>query len=176
MARFTALIFPISTYFEEFCVLESNVSFCTEQTFTANTIFLKSRFLTTGCKNRWGGGGGRWALASAQCDNSFKDPSIIRPISISLNHRVYRVPGFLSSHPNWVPPPPSAARECCSSPLWVQGGRHTRLRRSLCTKRWGLGHCGGHFHCGMGVGGFCTVSGKSLKIPGWNLAAWKWRI
>jgi hypothetical protein len=35
--------------------------------------------------------------------------------------RVYRVPGFLSSRPNWVPTP-SAARECCSSPLWVRGG------------------------------------------------------
>ncbi len=23
-----------------------------------------------------------------------------------LNHRVYRVPGFLSSRPNWLPPPP----------------------------------------------------------------------
>jgi hypothetical protein len=23
---------------------------------------------------------------------------------------------------------PSPARDCCSPPLWVQGGRHTRLR------------------------------------------------
>jgi hypothetical protein len=44
----------------------------------------------------------------------------------SLTHRVDRVPGFLSSRPNR--PPTSPARECCSSPLWVQGGRHIRLR------------------------------------------------
>jgi hypothetical protein len=29
----------------------------------------------------------------------------------------YRVIGFLSSRPNWVPPTPSPARVCCSSPL-----------------------------------------------------------
>ncbi len=34
-------------------------------------------------------------------------------------HRVYRVLGFLSSHPYWVP---SAAREFCSPALQVQGG------------------------------------------------------
>jgi hypothetical protein len=41
------------------------------------------------------------------------------------NHREHRVPGFLPSRPNWVPPNPSPARECCSSPLGVQGGRDT---------------------------------------------------
>jgi hypothetical protein len=40
----------------------------------------------------------------------------------TLCHRVFRMPGFLSSRPNWVPPNPPPARECCSSPLWVQGG------------------------------------------------------
>jgi hypothetical protein len=42
------------------------------------------------------------------------------------NHRVYRVPGILSSRPNWVPPTPPA-RECCPSTLFVQKGRHTRF-------------------------------------------------
>jgi hypothetical protein len=42
-------------------------------------------------------------------------------------HRVYRVPGFLPSRPNWSPPP-SHASECCSPPLWVQEGRHTGTR------------------------------------------------
>jgi hypothetical protein len=40
------------------------------------------------------------------------------------------VPGFLSSRPNWVPPPPHP-QGSYDSPLWVQGGRHTRL--------WGMG-------------------------------------
>jgi hypothetical protein len=35
---------------------------------------------------------------------------------ISFGHREYRVPGILSSRPNWVPPTPSPTRECCSSP------------------------------------------------------------
>jgi hypothetical protein len=34
---------------------------------------------------------------------------------------------YTSSRPNCVPPL-SPARECCSFPLWVQGGRHTLLR------------------------------------------------
>jgi hypothetical protein len=41
-------------------------------------------------------------------------------------HRVYRVPGFLSSRPNWVPPTSSPASECyrvpgflSSRPNWV---------------------------------------------------------
>ncbi len=42
----------------------------------------------------------------------------------SLPHRIWRVPGFLSICLNWAP---SSASECCS-PLWVQEGRHTRLR------------------------------------------------
>jgi hypothetical protein len=43
-----------------------------------------------------------------------------------LTHRVYRVPGFLSSRPNWAPQP-LPAREC-----WVQRGRHTRLQGLRC--------------------------------------------
>ncbi len=31
------------------------------------------------------------------------------------------------------PPTPSTARECCSPPLWIQGGRHTHFRM----RRWG---------------------------------------
>jgi hypothetical protein len=43
-----------------------------------------------------------------------------------------RVPGFLSSHPNWVKPPPHP-QESVAPHLWVQGGRHTRLRE----REWG---------------------------------------
>ncbi len=44
-------------------------------------------------------------------------------------HKVYmQSASFLSSRPHWVPRTPSPARECCSFPLLVQGGRHTRLR------------------------------------------------
>ncbi len=39
----------------------------------------------------------------------------------------YRVPGILSSRLNGVPPTPLPPSDCYS-PLWVQGGRHTRLR------------------------------------------------
>ncbi len=41
---------------------------------------------------------------------------------------IHRVPGFLFSRPNWVPPTSSPARDCCSSLLWNQRGRNTRLR------------------------------------------------
>ncbi len=40
-------------------------------------------------------------------------------------HRVYRVPGFLSSRPNGVPTPLTHKRVLL--PLWVQGGIHTHL-------------------------------------------------
>jgi hypothetical protein len=43
----------------------------------------------------------------------------------SLVLLVNRVPGFLSSHPNWVPPTPSPVRECCSPPLGSRGGTHS---------------------------------------------------
>jgi hypothetical protein len=43
-----------------------------------------------------------------------KDTKIIR-MARCISHRVYRVPGFLSSRPNWVPHP--LTRECCSPPL-----------------------------------------------------------
>ncbi len=36
-------------------------------------------------------------------------------------HSVYRVPGFLSSRPDWVPPHPHL-QESDVPPLWVQGG------------------------------------------------------
>jgi hypothetical protein len=39
---------------------------------------------------------------------------------------VYRVPGFLSSRPNWVPPLPHPQE--IGAPLVVKGGRHTPLR------------------------------------------------
>ncbi len=37
-----------------------------------------------------------------------KDTKIIR-MARCISHRVYRVPGFLSSRPNWVPPTPQAS-------------------------------------------------------------------
>ncbi len=42
---------------------------------------------------------------------------------MAFNHRVhYRVPGFLSSRPNWVPQPPYPQGSVALSSLWVQGG------------------------------------------------------
>ncbi len=41
------------------------------------------------------------------------------------------MPGFLFSV-RIGSPTPSSARECCSSPLWVQRGRHTSLRAREC--------------------------------------------
>jgi hypothetical protein len=39
-------------------------------------------------------------------------------------HRVHKVPGFLSSRQNWIPHP----LESVVPSLWVQGGRHTHLK------------------------------------------------
>jgi hypothetical protein len=52
----------------------------------------------------------------------------------------YRVPGLLSSRPNWVPPTPSPARECCSPPLWIQGGRQSHFRRGWRESISTMGH------------------------------------
>ncbi len=38
-------------------------------------------------------------------------------------HKVYRVPGFLSSLQNWLPPPPHP--QASVAPLWFQGGTHS---------------------------------------------------
>ncbi len=53
-------------------------------------------------------------------------PCILRFALQRQGHGVYRVPGFFSSRPNWVPPP-RPARKCCSPPLGPREG-HTRLR------------------------------------------------
>jgi len=51
-------------------------------------------------------------------------------------HRVYRVPGFPSSRPNWVAHSPHT-QKCVGPPhSWVQGGRHTRLRGGTQFRRW----------------------------------------
>ncbi len=39
-----------------------------------------------------------------------------------LIHRVDRVPGFLSSRPNWLPRPLTRKRVLPFSPIWFQGG------------------------------------------------------
>ncbi len=73
---------------------------------------------------------------------------IERWVGEGVEHRVFRVPGFLSSRPNWVPPSrhPQAS---VAPPLWVQGGRHCRLLG----KEWGTQfrrrdrHSGTHVHC-----------------------------
>jgi hypothetical protein len=39
----------------------------------------------------------------------------------NCNHRAFKVPKFLSSRPNWVPPPPHPQARV-APPLWVQGG------------------------------------------------------
>jgi hypothetical protein len=49
------------------------------------------------------------------------------------HHRVYRVPGFLSYHPNWVPPPPHPQESVVSPSLGPRGETHS--------------------HAGEGVGG-----------------------
>ncbi len=36
---------------------------------------------------------------------------------------MYVVPGFLSSRPNWLPPPPHP--QACVAPLWFLGGTHS---------------------------------------------------
>ncbi len=44
-------------------------------------------------------------------------------IVLGNNHRVERVPGFLSSRPKWLRPSPSPIDECCPPPpLWFRGG------------------------------------------------------
>jgi hypothetical protein len=45
---------------------------------------------------------------------------------LTLTNSGSRVPGFLSSRPNWLPRP--LIRNRVLSPLWFQGGGHTRLR------------------------------------------------
>ncbi len=45
-----------------------------------------------------------------------------------LYHRLYRVPGFLFSRPNWVPPLPRPQASIAPLPLGVQVGGHTRSR------------------------------------------------
>ncbi len=52
-------------------------------------------------------------------------------ISEKLFCEVYRVPGFLSSRPNWVSPPPHPQASVATT-FWVQGG-HTLLRG----REWG---------------------------------------
>jgi hypothetical protein len=45
-----------------------------------------------------------------------------------MEHRVYRVHIRLSIHSSELgPSTPYPARECCSPPLWVQGGRYTHV-------------------------------------------------
>ncbi len=48
--------------------------------------------------------------------------------SMPVPHKVYRVPDFLSSCPNWVPPPPYPLESVAPSPPVDPRGRHTRLR------------------------------------------------
>jgi hypothetical protein len=50
---------------------------------------------------------------------------LLKIICFTHNHWLYRVPGFPSKRPNWVPPHPQAS---APTPLWVQGIRHIRLR------------------------------------------------
>jgi hypothetical protein len=40
-------------------------------------------------------------------------------------HRVGRVPGFLSSRPNWLPPPPHSHVSVAPLPLVLGGGTHS---------------------------------------------------
>ncbi len=49
------------------------------------------------------------------------------PSTEGIEHRVYRVPGFLSSRPNWVPHPLTRKRVLSPPPLGPRGW-HTRFR------------------------------------------------
>jgi hypothetical protein len=42
--------------------------------------------------------------------------------------RIYRVPGFLSCRPNWLPPPPQPQASVAIPPFGFRRGGHTRLR------------------------------------------------
>ncbi len=59
-------------------------------------------------------------------DATLSDINIVLCYVLS-KYRVYRVPGFLSSRPNWVPSTISPANEGCSL-LWGPTGRHTCMR------------------------------------------------
>jgi hypothetical protein len=43
----------------------------------------------------------------------------------NTGHRVYRVPGFLSSRPNWLPRSPLPQASVALVPLWFQEGGDT---------------------------------------------------
>ncbi len=60
--------------------------------------------------------------------NSKKDSKGRLSVSPSHNgyYRVYRVPGFLSSRPNWLPPALSPAKECVAPPFGPGRGAPTR--------------------------------------------------
>jgi hypothetical protein len=66
--------------------------------------------------DKWGGGGG---VISSRPPLPF--------VELMLKSQAF------FSRVNWVPPP-SPARECCSSPIEAQGGRHTPLRG----RGWGI--------------------------------------
>jgi hypothetical protein len=53
---------------------------------------------------------------------------MLSTLQYTPDHKVYRVPGFLSSRPNGSPHPLSTYRECCSPPPLGPRGRYTRLR------------------------------------------------
>jgi hypothetical protein len=73
-----------------------------------------------------------------------------------------RVPGLLSSRPHWVPPPPQLQKSV-ASPLWIQGGRHTRIRM----RGWGVGPIPtmGHtlWHSRPSHRSFADLSGKKSQ-------------
>ncbi len=53
-----------------------------------------------------------------------KDPICLSFTVSTFNHRVYRVPCFLSSRPNWLPPPPHPQLSV-APPLVPMGGTHS---------------------------------------------------
>ncbi len=59
---------------------------------------------------------------------TFQGQQSICHTDLAKGHRVYRVPGFLSSRPNCLSPPPHPQASVARPPFGSRGGGHTRWR------------------------------------------------
>ncbi len=90
--------------------------------------FKPSKIVFINLKHQIGGLNSSWDIGS-HCRLPLSRWKRFFPLTVKGRvHRVDRVPGFLSSRPNWVRTPPSPAGECLlPSPPLFPGG-HTRLQ------------------------------------------------